>query len=68
MFCMCHLDNQALRTFHAAGLVDLIGPDHFFFRVHDAVLAVQAGHLSVVKPPAPPPEKSLVEKVRMIVR
>eukprot|EP00698_Gefionella_okellyi_P018499 TRINITY_DN5551_c0_g1_i1.p1 TRINITY_DN5551_c0_g1~~TRINITY_DN5551_c0_g1_i1.p1 ORF type:complete len:840 (+),score=152.19 TRINITY_DN5551_c0_g1_i1:195-2522(+) len=65
VIAIANLDNDALRTFQRAGLIKLIGTDHFFFRVHDAVLAVQGGHLPVFIPePPPPPPPGCADKLK----
>jgi hypothetical protein len=52
---LANLDNNALVTFQSAGLIALLGADHFFWRVHDAILAIQARRLQPYRAPPPPP-------------
>lgn len=59
---IANLENRALETFRSAGLEGLIGHDHFFWRVHDAVLAAAAGRVKVVPPPPPPSDAQIVDK------
>ena len=66
VFCVANLDNRALLTFEASGLTTLIGREHFFWRVHDAVLAIQSGQLSVNKPPPPAAQETFFQWVRGI--
>jgi len=54
---LANLDNNALRTFQVCGLIKLIGTDHFFWRVHDAVLALQSHRVAVHMPPLGPPPR-----------
>ena len=62
MLLFANLDNRALHPFRAAGLVSLIGPDHFFYRIHDAVLAAATGRVTVKPLPAPPSDEQPIER------
>lgn len=68
MFLIANLDNRALKTLRNAGLVSLIGYDHFFDRLHDAVLAARSGRLSVHLPPGGAADEQIVDRLFNAIR